>query len=165
MSTIVRKVVEGQVLKEFGGEKMEEGEKGGISSMQEGRIPIVFRPDTRAKNKASPSGFEKKQLKRIGDSKGKGQRAKGKATKIDLIRETYGIDRIYHVPGNPPSALRSQSRVVWVVGRCPLATSRSDCAEAQTMSTVKTPPVAGMSETSPKDVEKVERSSWANWKT
>ena len=30
------------------------------------------------------------------------------------------------------------------------------------MSTVKTPPVAGISETSPRDVENVDRSSWAN---
>ena len=44
----------------------------------------------------------------------------------------------------------------------PLSFSALLALAAWTISTVKTPPVVGIRATSPRDVEKVERSSWAN---
>lgn len=67
-------------------------------------------------------------------------------------------DGVLTVPGNAPSVFRSQRRVVWVWG---CVCWFGGWAE-WTMSTVKTPPVEGRRETSPREVEKVERSSWAN---
>ncbi len=55
--------------------------------------------------------------------------------------------------GNPPSVFRSQRIDSLAV---------KSAAEAWRIVTVKTPPVLGMRHTSPRVVEKVERSSWAN---
>lgn len=54
------------------------------------------------------------------------------------------------IPGNPPSLFRSQSKV-----SCVLVSG--------TMVTVNRPPVAGLSDTSPRVVPNVERSSCANF--
>lgn len=54
-----------------------------------------------------------------------------------------------NVPGNPPSTFLSHSVAVSVA--------------VVVMVIAKIPPVEGMSETSPREVENVERSSWASW--
>lgn len=65
------------------------------------------------------------------------------------------------LPGNPPSALRSQSRC-FCTTTTPSPAPRSDSA-AWWSWTIKVPPVDGCRATSPREVEKVERSSWANF--
>lgn len=69
-----------------------------------------------------------------------------------------------YLPGKPPSVFRSHNRDVWVVNwpSCDTACG-SDGEPAWTISIVKTPPVDGTKETSPRDVENVDRSSCANW--
>jgi hypothetical protein len=58
------------------------------------------------------------------------------------------------LPGKPPFALRSHSTFSWA--------EKSTFDECR-METEKTPPpAAGIRATSPRDVEKVDRSSWAN---
>lgn len=65
---------------------------------------------------------------------------------------------VCYLPGKPPSVFRSHSIASWYSGASP-ATTLSD-----NMVTVKTPPVAGTSATSPRDVENVCSSSCANWR-
>lgn len=64
-----------------------------------------------------------------------------------------GGEDVDDLPGNPPIDFRSQRRVSRV---------EKSCGEAWRMVTVKMPPVVGIRATSPREVENVERSSWAN---
>lgn len=79
------------------------------------------------------------------------------------------IEHRNNAPGKPPSAFRSHNLVVLVSESWPSAFVSASVSSvlvgsaAWTMSTVKTPPVEGIKATSPRDVENVERSSWANW--
>lgn len=63
------------------------------------------------------------------------------------------------VSGKPPSALRSQRVQAWTVlpGDEDVAVAGEECK----ISTVNVPPVEGWRATSPRDVENVDRSSWA----
>ena len=73
-----------------------------------------------------------------------------------------------NIPGKPPSVFRSHNLVVsgsslWVCALVStLPSSLLGGEGAWTMSIVKTPPVEGIKATSPREVENVERSSWAN---
>jgi hypothetical protein len=68
------------------------------------------------------------------------------------------------VSGKPPSVLRSQIGEDWITGLVVAAVvvAEGGGGERWVMSILKTPPVEGWREISPREVEKVWRSSWAN---
>ena len=86
---------------------------------------------------------------------------------LRIWKETNPTDS-ENIPGKPPSVFRSHNLVVpvsrlWVFARVStLLSSLLVGSRAWMMSTVKTPPVEGIKATSPREVENVERSSWAN---